>query len=54
MAPRVDYWHKDWTLTLALVQMTRQETFEQIVREQDLMIKRIVSSYEAQAHLVEG
>lgn len=33
--------------------MTRQETFEQIVREQDAMIKRIASSYEAQTHLVE-
>ena len=49
----MDYWHKDWTLTLALVHMTRHETFEQIVREQDVMIKRIASSYEAQTHLVE-
>ena len=53
MAPQMDYWHKDWTLTLALVHMTRQEMFEQIVREQDVMIKRIASSYEARTHLVE-
>jgi RNA polymerase sigma-70 factor, ECF subfamily len=53
IVPRVDYWHRDWALTLALVHMTRQETFEQIVREQDVMIKRIASSYEARAHLLE-
>jgi RNA polymerase sigma-70 factor (ECF subfamily) len=45
--------HEDWTLTVAFAHMTRQETFEQIVLEQDVMIKRIASSYEAQTHLVE-
>jgi RNA polymerase sigma factor (sigma-70 family) len=33
--------------------MTTQETFAQIAREQDAMIKRIASSYEANTHLVE-
>jgi RNA polymerase sigma factor (sigma-70 family) len=33
--------------------MTTQQTFEQITREQDAMIKRIASSYEAESHLLE-
>jgi RNA polymerase sigma factor (sigma-70 family) len=33
--------------------MTTEQAFEQIAREQDAMIKRIASSYEAEAHLVE-
>jgi RNA polymerase sigma factor (sigma-70 family) len=53
IVPLVDYWYMDRTLTHALVHMTRQETFDQIVREQDVMIKRIASSYEVQTHLVE-
>ena len=33
--------------------MTTQQLFEQIAREQHAMIKRIASSHEAEAHLVE-
>src|SRR5579863_3780400 len=33
--------------------MTAQQTFDQIAQEHDAMIKRIASSYEADAHLAE-
>lgn len=33
--------------------MTVSETFEQIVREHDAMLRRIASSYEARAHLAQ-
>jgi RNA polymerase sigma-70 factor (ECF subfamily) len=33
--------------------MTTEQVFERIVREQDAMLRRIASSYEAEAHLAE-
>ena len=33
--------------------MTARETFEQIVREHDSMLRRIASSYEARTHLAQ-
>ena len=48
-----DYYCNDSLQGLEFSGMTVPETFEQIVREYDPMLRRIASSYEARAHLAQ-